>query len=61
MTLYLDTMLFINADLLSSLLLLLTLVALMAQLVTHLLAEFYLLLQSVRHCVSLILKLHLFL
>lgn len=53
--------LFVTSDLLSSLLLLLTLVTLVAQLVSHLLAEFYLFLQPVRHCVSLILKLHLFL
>lgn len=53
--------LFCKSDLLSSLLFLLTLVALVAQFVSHLLTEFYLLLQPVRHCVSLILKLHLFL
>lgn len=58
---YFDTMLIVKADLLSSLLFLLTLVALVAQLVAHLLAEFCFLLQPVSHCVSVILKLHLFL
>lgn len=55
------SVLFRNSHLLSPLLLLLTLVALMAQFVSHFLTEFCLLLQPVRHCVSLILKLHLFL